>query len=282
VKNKKIPGSQLPGILTILKMQHKYKTVSVPLSLLRLVLEKKSLRALRFFLYLKINSPGKFQVRARELELLEVLRIADKRTLRSFVKVLVGLNFIGQDLNNGMVFLRSWKRIYKNHKLSGRSAARLYPESLKTQADFNAWVTGAFASSISRNIGRRRSKQVFNVGDKTEPRFDPPRANGKVRHGLAVRYFALALGLTYSKSQRMLKQAAELKSIKRIKVEVPLDFRLNGELFQATPFDLPFVYKQFPELFGRVRLRRNVPFIRLADEIFSNVELTRKPKAMLN
>lgn len=261
-------------VVIFLNAMQRYKNLSVPISLIKYSLERNLAKELRVLLYLKLNTPGK--IRLNEIALMKELGIRDKRTLRKLINSLRKNDLLGIDVKAGVIFIRSYQRISTIHNVKGKAAARLYAEGLTTIQDFKNWMTGALVGSTTRNLNRKNKQVSKHTGIETKPSIVLPSVKGKINLGLAVRYFAAKYSLSYSTSQRMLKQAEKGKVISRKKVEVPMDIVLNGNLYLPLACHLPMLFDQFPSMAGRVRVRQSIPFIRMADQVFSSTELTKR------
>jgi hypothetical protein len=242
-------------------------------------------KELRLFTYLKIESDGKFKLN-NENKILADLGIRDKRTLRKQINSLVRMNFIGWDRENDVLHIRGFERAQLETKTPGALAARLNPESLKSLNEYKSWITGALVKfTYKKNVYRtgrvtNGNTSEFRVVTKPSLSYVPE----KLDKGLSVRYFGAAVGVSKSKAQRDLNLAEANKTISREKRVIPLEIYENGNIvFQPNKSDLSIVYHDFPTLFGRVSMKHaphvgSVPHIRIADKLYSTVEVKKRRK----
>lgn len=257
----------------------------IPLKLMEYCYKNSLTKELRLFTYFKIESDGKFKLN-NEKKILADLGIRNKRTLREQINSLVRMNFVGWDKEYDVLHIRSFERAQLETKTPGALAAKLCPESLKSLNEFKSWITGALVKFTYKKKGYRTGRVTkgnnseFRVVTKPSLSYVPK----KLDKGLSVRYFGATVGVSKSKAQRDLKLAEANKTISREKRVIPLEIYENGNIvFQPNKSDLSIVYHDFPTLFGRVTMKHarhvgSVPHIRIADKLYSTVEVRKRRK----
>lgn len=98
--------------------------VCIPMDMIRFVVQHKMVKAFELYIFLKCHSSGKVH---RDSSLFQsmsgVLGIRDLRTIKSYLAVLLNLNWIGFNDVSGYYFIRGFSYIRKAHQFKNRKAA---------------------------------------------------------------------------------------------------------------------------------------------------------------
>lgn len=258
--------------------------IAVPIKLVEFCNQNKLTKELRLFLLLKMTTPGQLDLN-KVGTFLGDFGVKDKRTLTKYIKRLIDIKFAGCNHKSSILYIRSFKRVQCETKTKGNYYSRVYSDTLKSSKLFKGWVTGTIAKSIARKQGYKlRRVKNGKTSELIRPLTTPSLSYvpEKLEKGISVRYYGANAGVSKSKAQRDLKLAQNQNLISRQKREIPLEFYENGEIVcQPNRLDLPIIYKEFPQLLGRVWMKATprfglVPHIRIPDMVYSTVEFFRK------
>jgi hypothetical protein len=98
--------------------------VCIPIDIVRFVVQHKMAKAFELFIFLKCHSSGKVHKDSSLFQSISgALGIRDPRTIKSYLGVLLHLNWIGFNAASGYYFIRGFNYIRKAHQFKSRKAA---------------------------------------------------------------------------------------------------------------------------------------------------------------
>lgn len=260
------------------------RELSVPIKLVEFCYGRNLTKELRLFLYLKGKTTGKLELSKAD-QLFADLGVKDKRTRENHINKLIDHKFAGRDNKYKILYVRSFKRVQCKTKAKHISYARVSLDTVKSRKNFKSWITATITKSINRKNGYMLRRVISGKTNKLIQPMTTPSLSyvpDKMDKGLSVRHYAKIAGVSKSKAQRDLKLAQKCSFISRQKREIPLEFYQNGKIvYQPNKFELPLVYEDFPELIGRVWMKKipgagKVPHIRIADIVYSTIRILNK------
>lgn len=230
----------------------KSRVLNIPIEVMVYVFSQKLRKPFRVFLYLKAISSGKIHKDSDEFrQAMEVLDIKDARTFNKYFDALLKENWIGYNPGTGMIFIRGFDFIRRQHAFSRHRMAQFYFES--DIIDLDAFMFGAIVGDRvlrhkdyreieKREAGRTATKKRGVARQILSPSSIPDY------YGLAVSTMGKTVGLSQTR-------AHELK----IRAEKAGYLKCNNKFREVATMENPdrslksLIAKGDPELAKKIR-----------------------------
>lgn len=194
------------------------------------VFNQKLRKPFRVFLYLKAFSSGKLRKDSKEFcQAMEILGIKDTRTFNKYIDALIREKWIGYNPVTGMVFIRSFNFIRRQHGFTKHRMAQFYFES--DSIDLDAFMFGAIVGDRIlrhkdfREIEKRKAGRIATEKRGVASQILPPSSIPDY-YGLAVQTMGKAVGLSQTRAHELKDRAVKagyLVCNKRYREIVTLD-----------------------------------------------------------
>ena len=241
--------------------RHRY-ALNIPVELGSWVLETHFYRPMQLYICLKHQCSGKIKFEEGDLKrVAEEIGLTTERAVRNNLKILLKKNWVGFNKKTKIYFIRGFEHLRRMYGMKSRTAAEFDCRDIKKLKGFLAAARMQYMIHLQKK--GKRATESKTRGSKQIAR------SVSSYHPIANKALAIVLGVSISNAYELKQLAFKDHFIDIRRTHISTDYKSSeAQLFKVA----------WPEIAGRVRVRKNEVVLQDIDHVSSTVLLKKRKK----